>query len=208
MEENISTVRQAYNAIADKYESSLSEYEVCYFSEFFQSFEGENVIDLGCGQGRIAEFFHVKKGVNILGCDISENMLEYAHKRNHYHQNIQFILSDMQSVAAALKFDAAIASFSFIHLSYEQARNTLKNLKRLLKKNGSVYISLLCGELCGYVLDPLDPHAKIFVKQYTPVEITELLDSLNYKVTAIRYCEDNDIAALSKEAMFVFCKNE
>lgn len=208
MDENTSIVRQAYNAIADKYNSDLSDYEVRFFSQFFDSFHGRNAIDLGCGQGRIAEYCHEKKGLDVLGCDISERMLEIAESKNKYPQNISFVLADMQKITSSTQFDIAIASFSFIHLTYFQAQITLRNLHRLLKDGGLIFISLLYGETCGYVSDPLDSAVKIFVKQYTPNEIAELLFSSGYKIISINFGEDNDVAALSKEAMFVFASKE
>lgn len=208
MDENTNIVRQAYNIIADKYDSDLSDYEIRFFSQFFDSFHGRNAIDLGCGQGRIAEYCHEKKGLDVLGCDISERMLEIAEKKNKYPKSISFVLSDMQKIASPTQFDIAIASFSFIHLTYSQAQITLRNLHGMLIDGGLIFISLLCGETCGYISDPLDPSVRIFVKQYTPNEITDLLFSSGYKTISINFGEDNDVAALSKEAMFVFASKE
>lgn len=206
MEDNISVVRHAYNVIANKYESELSDYEHKYFAQFFSSFDGLYAIDLGCGQGRIAEYCYEQKGLNVLGCDISEGMLEIANRKNKYPQSISFVLCDMQSVDSDLQFDVAIASFSFIHLTYEQTQKTLLNLRKILTDDGLIFVSLLKGNLCGYVNDPIDSSVKIFVKQYTPVEIVNLLESVKFSTIAINYGEDNDVAALSKEAMFIFAK--
>ena len=208
MENNINIVRQAYNAIADRYDSDLSDYEIRYFLQFFDNFEGKSVIDLGCGQGRIAEYCYEKKGLDVLGCDISERMLEIATKKNKYPQNISFILSDMQTIELEKQFDVAIASFSFIHLTNAQVSKSLINLRKLLKDDGHIFISLLLGNMCGYVNEPLDSNVKIFVKQYTSSEITDLLASSGYCITGIHYGEDNDIAALSKEAIFIFARKE
>jgi cyclopropane fatty-acyl-phospholipid synthase-like methyltransferase len=205
-EDNIRNVKHAYNTIADKYDSELSDYELCFFPQFFDTFEGKYAIDLGCGQGRIAEYCHVEKGLDIFGCDISERMLEIAANKNKFPDNISFILSDMQKVESPRQYDVAIASFSFMHLTYSQARKTLINLSNLLKRDGMLFISLLLGDKCGYVNDPLDSNVKIFVKQYTEIEITQLLTSSGYSVTAINYGEDNDVAALSKDAIYIFAK--
>jgi len=208
MDSNLCRVRDAYNIIADKYESALSDYEIYNYSCFFQSFDGKYALDLGCGQGRIAEYCFEMKSLNVLGCDISKKMLGIAKKRNSHPKEVAFILSDMQEVSSTIVFDAAIASFSLIHLTYSQAANTLLNLRKLLKDGGSLFISLLSGEFSGYVTDPLNVSVKIFVKQYTIDEITSLLISCGYSVTTINFGEDNDVAALSKDAMFVFARKE
>jgi|GEM_PF-5922907 len=208
MEDNIQIVKQVYNMVAEKYDSSLSDDETNCLSRFFSIVEGDNLIDLGCGQGKIAEYCHEQKGFNITGYDISEKMLIIADKKNKYKENIHFVLSDMQTAESTIVFDAAIASFSLIHLTNDQVKNTLFNLRKMLKPGGYLYISVLAGTLCDYISEPLDSRIKIFVHQYTESTITALLESVNYKVVEINYGEDNAIAALSKNAIFIFARRE
>lgn len=52
--------------------------------------KGEYILDLGCGTGDLSYKLH-KLGVNVLGIDNSENMVEQAKKK---YPNLKFEVQD------------------------------------------------------------------------------------------------------------------
>jgi SAM-dependent methyltransferase len=69
-----------------------------------------SVLDLGCGNGKPILEYLIKQGVNVLGIDASEQMLEIA-KVNF--PTTRFMLKDMRKLDLDEKFDAIIAWHSF-----------------------------------------------------------------------------------------------
>jgi cyclopropane fatty-acyl-phospholipid synthase-like methyltransferase len=211
MEDNLTVVRETYNAIADVYNDAISSYEAEYLSLFFSKANittAASIIDLGCGQGRMALYYHERIGAKVLGCDISERMLGIAKSRNIYPKDLSFVLSDMQDIKTYLIFDAAVASFSFIHLTSEQVKKTLANIRECLKDDAMIYISILVGDNCGFVKEPLNESFDTFVHQYTQDTITNILISEFFSVVDVFWGKDDSEAALSREAMFLFARKE
>lgn len=69
------------------------------------------VLDLGCGPGKFTEVFapHVKE---IIGVDISENMIQYAKKNNAAYKNAYFVIMnwDKDSISTLGTFDLVFAN--------------------------------------------------------------------------------------------------
>lgn len=69
------------------------------------------VLDLGCGPGKFTQVFapHVKE---IIGIDISENMVEYAKKNNSSYKNAYFMIMDWgkDSISELGTFDLVFAN--------------------------------------------------------------------------------------------------
>lgn len=119
-----------------------------------------NVLDVGCGAGRVANLLQ-NRGFNVIGIDISRPLIEQAQSE---FPEIDFIVDDISNSGLASEmFDYAI--FSDIGLDYlqpEQKRlDALEELYRLLQPSGILAFSshnswatvshLLVGELSGLV---------------------------------------------------------
>jgi len=51
--------------------------------EFTNTREGSKILDVGTGTGKQA-FAYAKRGYNVFGIDLSEDMLNVANKKNRY----------------------------------------------------------------------------------------------------------------------------
>ena len=71
------------------------------------------LIDVACGQGRHANYFH-KKGMNVVGVDLSKNSIATAKQSKK--KNLQFSIHDMREVYKNNHFD--IATNLFTSLGY------------------------------------------------------------------------------------------
>ena len=112
-----------------------------------------NIIDLGCGDGRIL-FYLEKKGYlskaeKIIGVDISPKRIEIFKKNV---KNAIGIISDVCNIKELdnENFDMIISSQVIEHVIDENA--LLREIKRLLKKDGVGYISTVFKRWYGFYL--------------------------------------------------------
>ncbi|MCO8143843.1 magnesium protoporphyrin IX methyltransferase [Rhodovulum tesquicola] len=76
---------------------------------------GRRVLDAGCGAGPMTLEL-VKKGAEVVACDISQSLLDVAKSRipDKYHRQITFVAGDMLSDRLG-SFDYVMAMDSLIH---------------------------------------------------------------------------------------------
>src|SRR3990167_8133751 len=60
---------------------------------------GQNVLDIGCGDGRYSELF-ARSGANVIATDLAAPQIEMAQKK-HAHQNIRYSVGDVSAADAA-----------------------------------------------------------------------------------------------------------
>jgi ubiquinone/menaquinone biosynthesis C-methylase UbiE len=88
---------------------------------------------MACGTGRHAHF--LKNDFEILGVDISEEMLKIASEKI---PDVEFISGDMKKLDLGRKFDILICMFSAINYNttLEELKITLNNFYNHLKEGG------------------------------------------------------------------------
>jgi len=112
--------------------------ECAFFRRMFElhgRVKVRSVLDLGCGTGRHAVEF-AKMGYNVLGVDLSEDMLAIARKRAV--KGARFKRGDVRRFRSGRKFDAAVAAFAV--MSYQNTNAdvaaALESARRCLRKGG------------------------------------------------------------------------
>jgi ubiquinone/menaquinone biosynthesis C-methylase UbiE len=93
------------------------------------------LLDLGCGTGWTSAFF-ARRGYRVIGQDIAPDMIEFAERnRTRYEaQNLDFVLSDYESLNFDEPFDCAVFYDSLHHAVDEKA--ALQSVYRALKPGG------------------------------------------------------------------------
>jgi len=94
--------------------------------------EGKTILDFGCGTGHFLAYL-AKKGYNTYGIELNSDAKEEAIKRSN--STVETNLIDIKE-----KFDIITAWHSIEHVS--DLRNTLKLLRKRLKKDGVLLIAL------------------------------------------------------------------
>jgi ubiquinone/menaquinone biosynthesis C-methylase UbiE len=128
---------------------------------------GEKILDIGCGTGtltiEIAKHLTQKDSL-VVGLDAAPKMIAAAHKKSLAHNcpHIRFDVAVAEKLPYEAKcFDAVISTFFFHHINYDLKKQSLLEIRRVLKKGGRVIIvdvdtpTSLFGRLCawsGYVL--------------------------------------------------------
>ncbi len=104
-----------------------------------------NVLDLGCGNGRLFELFK-NKNAKYTGIEQSHNLIKLAKKK---YPEVNFMQDNILQYVQASQWDASIDKFDLILLiavlphipSYELRLKLLKNIKNHLKSDGELIIT-------------------------------------------------------------------
>jgi len=102
----------------------------------------KRILDLGCGTGRHVIYF-AKQGFEVYGVDISEEALKITRnwlKKERIRANLK-----IGSIYKKLSykdnfFDAVISTHAFHHAKIEDIRKAIKELERVLKLGGLVFM--------------------------------------------------------------------
>lgn len=131
-----------YDSRADQYDALNEEHSRginALLERILKEHQVKTIVDLTCGTGSQV-FWLIDKGFNVVGSDISHSMLSIAKQKARAKQLVvQFLHADCRTIHAG-QFDAAITIFNSIgHLTREDFKITIDNIKRNLN-NGGLYI--------------------------------------------------------------------
>lgn len=170
-----------YNQIADMYDN---EYGISSYIDDFLDLVNKNgkILDVGCGPGKDSHYI-VSKGFDVVGIDLSEEMIKIAKKN---FPEIDFRVMDMRRMHFENEsFDGVFVAFSLIHLPKKEVLSTLNKLHGVLKKEGIVYVAVQEGESKEiFLTEPLKPHEKIFLNLFSTEEIKSLVKKAGFFIIA------------------------
>lgn len=103
---------------------------------------GDSVVDLGCGNGRMAETFLQAK-VKYLGIDDSEELIKIAKERYQDNSNISFMVGNVTDLNLPQnEFNLAIIIAVLHHIPGEELKlKIFKDVFKILKPGGYIVIS-------------------------------------------------------------------
>jgi alkylated DNA repair protein alkB family protein 8 len=105
--------------------------------------DGDKILDLGCGNGRLIEALKNKK-IDYLGIDNSEELIKLAQIN---YPNNKFLVSDILNLEnvkeiSSDKFDHIFCLATLQHLPGRELRiNALNQMKNLLARDGRIVVS-------------------------------------------------------------------
>jgi 2-polyprenyl-3-methyl-5-hydroxy-6-metoxy-1,4-benzoquinol methylase len=108
------------------------------------------ILDVGCGTGELTKKL-VPYSYEIIGIDVSENMINEAVKRNS-DRKINYINVSVEKYFEEIdrKFDVIISIASLHHMNEEKILETMKN--RLTKDGKIIILDLVKGNIVDYVV--------------------------------------------------------
>ncbi|MEV6771548.1 methyltransferase domain-containing protein [Nocardia sp. NPDC051030] len=164
---------------------------------------GDQVIDIGCGPGKLARVLAEQVGAQgrVLGIDPSEPMVEYATA--HSPKNCSFELGAAQSLAQPdASFDVVTSTFAMHHIPEAERDTALAAMFRVLRPGGRLLLADIrpAHGVHGFVMRTMahvsahrhgghehgtghDPLAEVDIRRYrdslqrigfTDIEFTEL----------------------------------
>lgn len=133
--------KEDYNDIAEDF--STTRYSVWEEFAVFKDYikDGDKVLDLGCGNGRMAELFK-EKNMDYTGADNSERLIEIA-KKSHKGRS-RFVVADALNLPFPENhFDKILSVAVLHHIPSEEYRlRFLKEAHRVLKPGGLLILTV------------------------------------------------------------------
>lgn len=182
-------IKKYYNKIAKEYteKHGYSENLSIKSLEKFSSLLPQNskVLDMGCGGGQDSKFLS-DKGFNVLGIDISKEMIKLADKHD---PKINFKLMDVMDLPTYKKFNGIWCSRVFHNIPIKEQEKFIKKLTTLLTKNGVLYITAVVSDKKeDYEIFDLKDNG--ILKKYLQVKsFKSLLINNGFKVLKFKYWE-------------------
>jgi ubiquinone/menaquinone biosynthesis C-methylase UbiE len=182
------------------------ERTVGYFKDKYAKNLGK-IIDLGCGNCRNLIPF---KNFECYGVDFSNEMLKYAKKTaNKYNLKIKLIKADLDKLKFKDNFfDYALMAASLHHLqTHEKRLNSLKEVYRILKSNGTAMIIVWNKWQLRFLFrkkDTLIPWKiknKVYYRYYhlfNYFELRNLLKKVNFEILESKIRKGNIIFIVKK----------
>ncbi len=121
-------------------ESYKEMYNVPGLNKFLKHLPSQSsILDLACGGGQDSLFL-AKKGHNILGIDITAEIIKLAKKKAK-HPNTTFKQSSIKAFSSKRKFDGVWFSKAFKYIPLKESSAVIKKIYSLLKPGGILYIT-------------------------------------------------------------------
>jgi len=148
------TEEEAYYSLLKKYARVLAPFYDTVFgclslgrgsrlrdkvADFAEAQHGSRILDVATGTGKQA-FAFANRGFNVVGVDLSEDMLAVAKKQNSY-KNAIFEIADATNLPFEdNSFDVSCVSFALHDMIPIIREKTLKEMVRVTKTKGTVII--------------------------------------------------------------------
>ena len=189
MEEYIKKTIDFYDKNIDEYYQKTLTLQDKFWLDKFVAYLPKNsrILDIGCAFGRDTKFF-TNNGFDTTGIDLSENMIE---KAKAFSPSSKFYVMDMQNLYFDNEsFDGIWCSATLLHLNKDDAITAFKEIKRVLKKDGILYLNLKEGIGEKVIIDDRYQNSEKFYSYYQESEIKGLLDEFGFQVVDFKL-EDN-----------------
>ena len=135
----------------------------------FERFNGEKVLDLGCGYGFFTDYFR-SVGANAIGVDGSEKMIEIAKAR---YPVAEFFVMDITTPFAFENNQFDVIFSNQVLMDIEEVDFVFSECKRVLKTGGILYYSIVHPAFydCHWLKDSNGyRHAKVIDKYIKPYQ--------------------------------------
>jgi len=152
--------KRKYDSIADSYDTSSDGRFTASFEpivlQMCQASDGNKVLDVGCGNGRLINEISRKIDIEAFGVDISPKMIEVCKQR---YTGISFEVSNGQELPYGdSSFDVLVICCALHHLNNPNA--FFLEAQRVLVKNGVLIVAepwlpFIIKQLSDWIVIPL-----------------------------------------------------
>ncbi|MCP3926899.1 MAG: class I SAM-dependent methyltransferase [Desulfobacterales bacterium] len=191
----------SYNKNAEKYEEKFMDFKsykdkIQIFNEKY-IYKYAEILDIGCGPGNNAKIIYEDDQTHkITGLDLSSEMVAIAKKNV---PDCEFIVQDIRDIDLDKQYDVVIASFCIVHLTDEETEKLIKSISKILKKNGTLYLSFMEGEKSGLETTSFSD-GEIYFNYYDPGKVRKLLsDNLILTVEITKEDYEEEDGSLTKD---------
>jgi len=96
--------------------------------------QNAQILDIGCGWGKIADYVSKKTGANVTGITLSENQLNYAKKLPN--ENLKFLLKDYRHLPENVKYDGIYSIGMLEHVRGQNFDLFFNKIHNILQPGG------------------------------------------------------------------------
>jgi len=166
-----------WNEVAPRYHKRFAQKDIGPFKSTAKLVKlakiksGDMVLDIACGTGAVTKKISNKVGKSgmVLGLDVSINAIKIAKKWTGKN-NSNFLVSDAEHTFFAKKFDTITCQYGIFF--FPNTLKVLKNLKKYLKKNGIIAISVHGDKdtvpFFSVILEAVTKYIPDFIPLYSP----------------------------------------
>lgn len=181
---------ECYDKTAQRYATEFQhELDHKHFDRLvLRAFAQENIarsplLDLGCGPGQTTAFLAACGLPDVLGLDISPEMVKQAQLM---HPQLHFATGDILQLAFTNNsVGAAIAFYSLIHFEPAQLRMALREILRVLRADGQLLFSFHIGEQIIHRDEFLEQEVNIDFHFLIPDAVVSLLREVGFNVVDV-----------------------
>jgi len=198
------TTIDSYNKTAKDYYDVVSKFEtLSEFNVFVNKVKPEGkILDLGCGPGHHSKLL-LENGFDVDGIDLSPEMISIA-KEEELEGNFQ-VMDILDLKFEKNTFNGIWASASLIHISKTNLKPVLKQLKKILVKEGVLYISLKKGEGSELLKDKRYSGVEKYYVYYQLEDFVKILKDIGFKVTETTHKKKRDFYD-TNSWLHIFCE--
>ncbi len=188
----IDTIKN-YDKIAKPYAEytfeRILQYQLTQFTSFLP--KKAKILDIGSGSGRDVHYL-MEEGHEAVGIDLSKNLVKEAKKLVKKGNFIHMDMLDLDFQNES--FDGIWCHATLCHILKEDALKALKEMNRVLKSGGIVYIGLREGTGEKMVRYLKSGNLPKFFAFYTQTELEQLMEEAGFEVLN-SYSERDDQSA-------------
>lgn len=149
--------------------------------------EKAEILDMACGPGNITKYLLQKRpDFNILGIDLSPNMLRLARLNN---PTAEFQIMDCQAVGKMNReFDAAVCGFGLPYLSREEAVQLIRDVAGRLRPGGAFYLSTMEDDYSksGFKGPSSGGGAQMYIYYHQADYLTQALEDNGFEIVGLQ----------------------
>lgn len=187
-------VKNCYDATAEAYTKNFYD-ELSHKPLdrlLLQRFADENkdagtIADLGCGCGHTTKFLKDSGIENIVGIDLSAEMIKNASLMN---DDINFEIGNILSLEKPdEEFAAILAFYAIVHFTSEELEEAFAEIYRVLKSGGQFLFSFHAGTQETHLDEFLNEKVDVTFYFFEVETVLELLEKTGFQIveTALRY---------------------
>lgn len=165
---------------------------------------GARVLDVGCGTGVPTAGMMVESGLDVVGIDVSAEMLRIARFNV---PSARFVAMDLQEIDSSLgDFDAAVAFFSLIMLRRADIPAAIRRVRSIVRPGGYFAVGMVEADLDYVPITFLG--AEVRATGYPRPELESLLvaDGLEIREVDVEEFEPATPDVPPERQVFVYCR--
>ena len=135
--------KRDYEEIAEHFSDTRVKLwkDIIFLADFVK--DGDKILDLGCGNGRLFKLFK-SKDIDYIGVDLSKKLIEIAREKYKDYPNVKFLVRDALDTGFDENSFDLVYSIALLHQipSKKYRLQSLNEVNRILKSEGFLILTV------------------------------------------------------------------